>query len=394
MGKRIFLDYAATTPVDRRVLKYMNTYYKRYFANPSSIHTEGNITSNILDDLRSRVAKLIGVKSNEVIFTASGTESNNLAIRGLINGINNDDNRLFNSWKEIIPEILTTNIEHPATLETCKYVEGDCAEVTYIPVEDNGKIDVSKLSKYLNEKVLLLSIIWVNNEIGTLQDIKGISRELKKWKNDNGKSFAEPPYLHIDASQAPYMYDVNLDRLGADMMTLDSSKIYGPKGVGTLICKDHLPLQSIIFGGSQEFGKRAGTENLPLIAGFTKALEFVQEEKSREFERLSEIREYFITKLSKEIPEVQIISVKNGSPHILNICIPNANAEFSVIKLDEKGIACSSTTACRSNHGDGKSYVVEAINPECASSSLRFSFGRDTKKKDIDFTIAQISDII
>jgi cysteine desulfurase len=396
LNERVFLDYASTTPVDKRVLKAMKPYFRVNFGNPSAFYKEGVEAENAVENAREKIATIAGVKPHEIIFTGSGTESDNLALFGIINGIQKDDNKIFDFWRDKKMHIITSEIEHPAVLESCKEMEKiGLVDVDYMPVSESGKINTSKIKKYLRPETILISVILANNEIGTIQSIRDISREIKKYKNEMGRRFDELPFLHTDASQAPMYLDIHLDRLGAHMITLDSSKIYGPKGVGCLIKKSYVPMKSITFGGGQEFGVRPGTENVPSIIGFARAFEIANEEREKNYEKVSELQKYFVRQLEEKIPEAKINgTLKSRIPNNINICIPGLNSEFAVIQLDEKGIACSAMTACKSTSEEAKSYVVNALGEDCGTSSLRFSFDKNTKKKEIDYVIEKISDII
>jgi cysteine desulfurase len=234
-----------------------------------------------------------------------------------------------------------------------------------------------------------------NNEIGTIFPVRDISRVIHKFKKELGKEKKSYPYLHTDASQSPNYMDININRLGIDMMSLDGSKIYGPKGSGVLIKKSYVQIDSISFGGSQEFGLRSGTENLPLIYGFYLALKKTLEIQEQESVRIINLQKYFILKIQNYFPEIKINgSVEKRLPNNINICVPNINAEFTVIKLDHLGISCSSMTACRNMTDVSSSYVVESLGEKCGESSLRFTMGRETKKSDIDRVIKSLSKII
>jgi cysteine desulfurase len=383
-NKRVFLDYASTTPVDSEVFNKMKKYFSSSFANAQSIHKEGLENKKVLNESREKVARLVQVKDNEVIFTAGGTESVNLGILGLANKLKKEIER---------PHIITTNIEHVAVLESCKYLEKNGFDITYLPVNENGVVTSPQIKEALKPETILVSVMLANNEIGTIMPIRDISRVIQKYKKENNKS--SYPYLHTDASQAPNYLDVNVNRLGVDLMSLDGSKIYGPKGIGCLIKKNYVDIESISFGGHQEFGLRAGTENIPLIYGFALSLEKTLKIQKTEKERLEKLQKYFIKELQNKIPNSKINgSIKNRLPNNVNVCIPKINAEFVVIQLDQNGIACSSMTACRNMTKVSSSYVVESLDKDCADSSLRFSMGRNTKKSHIDKVIKTLSKII
>ena len=395
-NKRIFLDYAATTPVDGRVFREMKKFFSRDFANPLSFYKEGILANQAVENARRTIARITGVRDTEVIFTSSGTESDNLAILGVLAGVKKDDSNLFASWKNVTPHIVTTVIEHPAILETCREAEKqNLATVTYLPVLENGLIDTSKLQNVLTEETLVVSVILVNNEIGTVQSLRDVSREIKKFKNKIGRRHDEAPFLHTDASQSPCFYDINLDRLGVDMMTIDGSKIYGPKGCGCLIKKSYVPMSSIQFGGNQELGLRPTTHNVPLIVGLARALEIANERREAEFEKILKLQKYFFDLIEREIPAAKINgSTKNRVPNNINICIPGLNSEFAVIQLDEMGVACSAMTSCKSTSENAKSYVVDALGGNCGASSLRFTLGSATKASEIRRVVKKIKKVI
>lgn len=391
-NKRIFLDYAATTPVDKEVFKKMKKYFSDNFANCQSIHSEGVENKKVLDSCRERIARMVQAKDKEIIFTAGGTDSNNLAIIGLANRIKKEFDKREEKGK---PHIITTNIEHVAVLEAVEHLSQNGFDITYLEVSEEGVIDSKQVEQNLRPETVLVSVMLANNEIGTVMPIRDISRVIQKYKKDNGINKGNYPYLHTDASQAPNYLDININRLGVDMMSLDGSKIYGPKGIGCLVKKDYVEIESISFGGGQELGLRAGTENLPLIVGFTEALDKTLQIQKEENKRLHEIQKYFISELENKFPKAIINGSKEKRlPNNVNVCFTGLNSEFAVIQLDEKGIACSAMTACRNLSEVANSYVVEALGQKCGKSSLRFSMGRDTKKGDIDKVIKALSKIV
>lgn len=395
-SKRVFLDYAATTPVDNRVLRAMKPYFNKKFANPLAFYKEGLEVARAIDDARLSVARITGVKKEEVIFTSSGTEADNLAISGVLRGLKNDDSNLFAKWQKETPHIITSEIEHPAILETClekqKIQE---AEVSFIKVTSDGVINTQEIQKKIRENTFLISIMMVNNEIGTIEPIKNISREIKKYKEKIGRSQNDPPYLHTDASQAPCFLNINVDQLGVDLMTLDGSKIYGPKGIGCLIKKSYVPMSAIQFGGNQEFGLKPGTHNVANIVGFSRALEIAKSEKDGDFLKLESLQKYFLEQIEKKFPKAKLNGgIKNRIPNNLNFCFPNLNSEFAIIQLDELGISCSAMSACKNTSDNAISYVVESLGENCGKSSLRFSMGRKTTKKDIDLTLKALEKIL
>jgi cysteine desulfurase len=379
--KRIFLDYASTTPLDRKVAKAMAPFTTKHFGNPSALYKEGLVAKAALKDARERIAPLLNIRVEEIIFTGSGTEADNLALLGLFNHFK----------KQFTPHIITTAIEHPAVLEACKYIEQQGGEVSYIGVEEHGIVDPQKIKAALKPTTILVSVMYANNEIGTIQPIREIARQVKEYREANKTEF---PFMHTDASQAANYLDLSFQKLGVELMTLDASKIYGPKGIGLLGVRRTVPLTPILFGGGQEKGLRAGTENVPAIVGMAAALVAAQAMKEKETVRLKALQDYFIAQVIKISPNVLI----NGDsvlrlPNNVNICIPGLDAEFAVIKLDHEGISCSSASSCMNLSENSYSYVIDAL-PErgknCRESSLRFTFGRYTTKRELRLTLDKI----
>jgi len=390
--ERIYLDYASTTPVDSRVFDAMAPYFSEKFSNPSSLYKEGVLIKKVIEDCRLKVSRILKARLNDVYFTGSGTESNNLALLGL-----------FENYKNKIekPHIIVSKIEHPAIIEVAKEIEKRGGEVTYLSVNEKGLVNLDELQKALKAETILVSIMYANNEIGTIEPLGKIARIIKKFRKENETQL---PYFHTDASQAPNYLDCNVEKLGVDLMTLDGSKIYGPKGVGCLYKKHNVQLKPIMFGGGQESGLRPATENVAGIVGFAKAFEIAQENFEAEFDRMKELQKYFIEQLSNKISQATLNgAIEDRLPNNINICIPGINAEFAVIQLDEKGIACASMTACKNLDDESRSYVIEALredesrsdsSKDCAISSLRFSMGRKTTKKEIDLTIKKLKVIL
>jgi len=383
--RKIYLDHASTTPLNKKVLSFMNQYFSKDFFNPSSVYNEGRHVSKILEESRTSVARYIACKSDDIIFTGSGTESDNMAILGVYEAYR----------KKIVPHFISSTIEHPAVIETLKEVERRGGEVTYIVPEEDGIVSIKKIAKEIKDTTVLISIIHANNEIGTIQPIKDISRKVNIWKKENNRGVHEYPFIHTDASQSPNYIKCNRESLGADLITLDSSKIYGPKGVGVLYKHSKVLMNPIMFGGGQENGHRPGTENISGIVGFAKALEITEEMREKETKRLYKLQKYFIEELIKALPGSTINgSLKNRLVNNINICIPGIDSEFITIALSQKGIQCAFMTACRNLGDDSASYVIGQINPECSKSSIRFSMGRDTKRGDLKKVIKELRNII
>lgn len=370
--QRIYFDHASITPVDGVVEEKMRAAAV-IFCNPSSLYAEATVNKQAITEARKSIAAFFNVQCDEVIFTASGTEANNLAIMGIFNG--------YKGKKT--PHFVVSAIEHSSVLEACIEVERLGGQVTYVLPEKNGTIDPKKVRSALKPTTVLVSVMYANNEIGTIQPVGAIGRTIKEYRNQN-----EYPFFHTDASQAPNYLPIHIGQLCADMVTLDGGKVYGPRGVGLLVARRNVPLHPIIFGGGQERGLRSGTENVAAIVGFAEALTIAEKMRESEGERLIELREY----AEKEIKNKFSDAVIHGEsaprlPNTFNVCWPGLDAEFAVIKLDNLGIMASSASACQSNAEESYSQTVAAlpdIGETCKRSSLRFSMGRATTKKDVD----------
>lgn len=385
--QNIFLDYASTTPVRPEVLEVMRGYEKNYFANPSALYTGALKAKDFLSHARESVAETLSTQKKCIIFTSGGTESNNLALLGVFESCMR---KMKVNGKSYIPHIVTTNIEHPAILEVCSEIERRGGKVTKVKVSEDGLVSPKDVRDALTPETILVSVMYANNEIGTIEPIKEISRVIKDHRQKNGTEF---PYFHTDACQAPLYLDLNILKLGVDMMTLDGIKIYGPRGFGVLFIKDGVEISPILFGGGQEAGLRSGTENVASALGFAKAFELAQKERESESERLVKIRDYAFEKILKTFPNAKVNgSRENRLPNNINICFsatsadkPNIDAEFAVISLDVHGISASYSSSCRTLKEDSSSYVVEALgNGDCSLSSLRFTLGKNSTKSDID----------
>jgi len=371
-----YLDNSATTPVDKRVLKEMLPYFSEKFGNPSSMHTKGLEAKQAVETARKRIAKIIGAEEKEIIFTSGGTESVNLAIKGIA---------LSNMEKG--NHIITTKIEHHAVLEACKYLqEFEGFEVTYVDVQKNGIVDPKEIEKAVKKNTILITVMYANNEIGAIQPLREISQIAKKNKI----------IFHTDACQAGCYLDLNVKNLGVDLMTLNGSKIYGPKGIGCLYVRKDVVLIPLLHGGEQEFGVRSGTENVPSIVGFAKALEIAQKMREKESKRLIKLRDHLSKELVKKIPHSQINGdMEKRLPNNVNISIYGVEGESMLLHLDSKGICASTGSAC-SSHSLEPSHVIMALGLpiEASHGSLRFSLGRFTAKKDVYKVIKELPKIV
>lgn len=378
-NSRLYFDYASTTPIDARVLKAMLPYFKDDFANPSSLYGEGVAIKNRVETARKEVATILEAHSDEIYFTSGGTEANNLAIFGIFEEAKKNNKH---------PHFVTTSIEHPSVLECFEKIKKLGGEVSYVPVLENGIVDLLEFKKIIKENTTLVSIAYANNEIGVIQPV----REIAKMIRGCSKNIV----FHIDACQAPNYLNLTVNTLGVDLMTLDASKMYGPKGVGALYIKRRVRLSPIMYGGSQERGIRPGTENVAGIVGFAESLKIAQKTKEKESARLTKLRDFSIAKILSLSPNFSL----NGDPQArlgnnINICFPGFNGEFLVFQLDAKGISVSSVTSCRNLSLDSSSYVIGALGKEdCAKSSLRITLGRFTKKSDVDKMIKTLASLL
>ncbi|MFA4890558.1 MAG: cysteine desulfurase family protein [Candidatus Paceibacterota bacterium] len=388
--KRIYLDHAATTPVDPRVKKAMESFWAGNFGNPSSLYKEGRDAKRAINIARADIAKIIGARPEEIIFTSGGTESNNLAIFGVVgfdcfnfSRLNPKGSDAGSKSKRFNPHIITTKIEHHSVLNQIKFLEKNGFDVTWLDVGKEGVIDPKDVGKALKPNTILVSIMYANNEIGTIQPIKEIGKILRKHK---ARLTDGQAVFHTDACQAAGYLDLNVEKLGVDLMTVNGSKMYGPKGVGFLYVKKNTKLAPIMCGGEQEKGLRPGTENVPAIIGLAEAFKIAQKEKNKEVRRLTILRDYFIERITKEIQKVFLNGhAQNRLPNNVNISILGTEGEAVVLYLDEYGISCSTGSACSSASLEPSHVIMALKKPhEYGHGSLRFTLGRKTTKKEID----------
>ncbi|MFC1802006.1 cysteine desulfurase family protein [Patescibacteria group bacterium] len=385
--KRIYLDYAAGTPVDKRVLKAMKRFLSVDFGNSGAIHKEGVVAKNTLEECRKKVASIFNSQTGEIVFTSGGTESNSLAIFGVVN------NLITEGKKESDLHIITSKIEHASVIESFRDLESRGVKVDYISVNKDGLINLEDFKSKLTKDTNLVSFIYASNEIGVVQDVSSIAKIIRNVARKN--NIEKKTVFHIDASQSPLYLSLNVVKLGVDLMTIGGQKIYGPKGVGALYIRRGVKIRPLFIGGSQERKIRPGTENIPLIVGLTKALELAEERREEEVKRLTEIRDYFINQILEKIPEAEI----NGSlterlPNNVNVSFEGVNnPEFIVLQLDQKGIACSTKSACINEKGS-LSNIVRALNKEGITNAFRFTLGRSTRKRYIDYVVRVLVGIL
>lgn len=366
--RQVYLDNSATTPIKGDVLKEMLPFLTEHFGNASSLYTPGLVARRALDEAREKVAALINAKANEVYFTGCGSESDNWVLKGVASSLKNKGNH-----------IITTVTEHPAMLRTCEYLEKNGYEVTYLGIDDQGRLNPAELEAAIKDTTILVSIMMVNNEIGTIHPIKELAAIAKK----HGVLF------HTDAVQALGNVPIDVKDLGVDFLSMSAHKIYGPKGVGGLYIRRGAKLGTLIFGGGQESGKRAGTENVAGIVGFGKAAELALNSLDEHIKHSTEIRNYLAEKLPAEIPDVIINgSMDNRHPGNLNVTFKYIEGESILIQLDACGICISTGSAC-SSKSLKPSHVLSALGVpvELIHGTVRFSVGDFTTKEDIDYTV-------
>lgn len=368
---KIYLDNAATTRLDSRVLAKMKPYLTTEYGNASSIHYMGQNNNLVLEAARDRIAKILGAQSKGVIFTSGASESNNAIIKGVM---------LANSDKG--KHLIVSAIEHPCVLQSARQLIKHGFELDLAPVTEDGLIDMVALDKMIRPDTVLVSIMAVNNEIGVIQDLKTIA----KLVHDKGA------YFHSDIVQAiPYL-DIDIEDLGLDFASLSSHKFYGPKGVGIAYLNPKIKIEPLIAGGEQENGLRAGTYNLPNIVGFAEALELAYKEKTEHLNTVRELRDYMWSRIEAEIPEVHLNgSLTYRTPNNLNILFSRIEGEAILMDLSMKGICVSTGSAC-SAHNLKTSYVLQAIGLtlDNLNSNIRFSLGKFNTKKEIDYTVAAL----
>lgn len=384
--KQIYLDNAATTPVDKTVAKIMAVCQNSIYGNPGSLHKAGQVAKREIIKARAKIAKILNCKSEEIIFTGSGTESDNLAILGVARENKNYGNH-----------IITSKIEHHAVLYPVEQLKKEGFDVCVLPVNKNGLILIEDLRKSITDKTILISIMYANNEIGAIEPIKEILKIIKDIREDRLKrNIKNPIYFHTDACQASGYLDLNVQNLGIDLLTINASKIYGPKGVGLLYVRSGVKIEPIIFGGGQERGLRSGTENVVGIVGFAKALELSQKNYKKESVRQTKLRDYFIKQILQKIPKTEINGgLENRLPNNINISFLDIEGEAMLLWLDKYGVYCSTGSACDSQSLEPSHVILALGKPyEYANGALRFTLGKQTTKKDLDYVLKILSKIV
>lgn len=375
----IYLDYAAATPLDERVLAAMRPYLTEAFYNPSAAYASARNVRREVEAARETIARIIGVKPAELIFTAGATESINLAVTSI---------------RDAYPDghIITTAIDHPAVLRTVQSV----ADHTLIPVGPTGRLGITELEKAITDTTTLVSVGYVNSEIGTIQPLKEIARLIRAVRAERTARGSDTPiFFHTDASQATGHIGIHVSRLGVDMMTINAGKAYGPKQAGVLYAAAAVPLRPYVLGGGQERSLRSGTENVAGIIGMAEAFTIAEAARAAEVRRLQALRQGAAAQLVSRIPgSVVNGDAKYGSPHILSISIPGVDGERLLMELDERGIMVATGSACAANK-DTKSHVLSGIGlpDELISGSLRLSFGRNTTGEQLSLAVDVICEL-
>lgn len=373
--RQVYLDYSATTPVKKEVLDAMLPYFTENFGNPSSLYTVGQTSKEAINKARAQLAKLINADPSEIFFTGSGTEADNWAVFGIADKLKSKGNH-----------IITTKIEHHAMLHSCEFLEKQGYDVTYLGVKPDGRIDLDELKAAITDKTILISVMFVNNEVGTIQPIKEIG-EIAKEKGI---------VFHTDAVQALGNVKIDVKELGIDLMSMSAHKIYAPKGVGAFYIRKGVNLSNFVHGGAQESKRRAGTENLPGIVGFGAAAELAEKNLDKHIEHCSTLRNYLIEQVKANIPNV----IVNGSmeyrhPGNANISFEYIEGEAMLLLLDANGIAVSTGSAC-SSASLVPSHVLTALGipVERIHGTLRFTVGDFTTKDDIDYVVETLTNIV
>ncbi|MEX1064106.1 MAG: cysteine desulfurase family protein [Candidatus Paceibacterota bacterium] len=381
--RKIYLDHAGATYLDLQVKRVILSQLGN-FGNASSVHGAGRLAKKSIDASRKEIASILNSKPEEIVFTGSGTESDNLAIFGVAR-----------ANKKLGKHIIATKIEHHAVLRACQYLEkNEGFKVSYLDVGDNGIVDPVAVAKALRPDTTLVSIMYANNEIGTIQPISRISKTIREFRR--GRLNQNFPFLHTDACQAAGALNLNVQELGVDLLTLNGSKIYGPKGAGLLYARKGVAISPVIVGGSQEGGLRAGTENPALIAGLAKALEVADRIKGKEGKRLAKLRDYTIESILSHIPGTHLNGDSNFRlPNNVNISFASIDGEMLMLALDQEGIQVSTGSACTTGTTEA-SHVIKALGlgEDMDKGNLRITLGRKTTKKDIEDILKTLPKII
>lgn len=382
--KTIYLDHAATTATDKEVLKRMLPFFCEQFGNPSSLYGLGKEAEKALADSRKKIASSIKALPENILFTSGGTESNNLAIFGAAE-----------AYQHKGKHIISVVTEHSSVLEPLKKLSKKGFEITFLKTDSTGMIDVEELQKAIRKDTILISVMTVNNEIGTIMPIPEIGREVLKYRKENNTPF---PLFHTDACQAANYLEVDVEKFHTDILTLNAGKIYGPKGIGILYVRRGIKIEPQIIGGGQEKELRAGTENVAAIVGMAFALELAIKNRDKDSKKILELSQYFYKNLKNKISDIKLNGKEFGPdrlPSNINISFKNIEGEALVLYLSEKGIMCSTGSACHAKSLE-ESHVLTAIglSKKEAASSIRFTLGKENTKEEIDYVLKYLPAIV
>lgn len=380
--KRTYLDHAAATPISAEALNVMMVIVKKFSANPSGIHREGREARATLEAARAEVAGILFAHADEVVFTSGATEANNMTLLGAVGA----------AFKHGVarPHVIVSAIEHPSVLEVVRALEGENVKVDYLPVDSRGLVNPRDLRKLITPDTVLVSVMYANNEIGTIEPIHDIAKEIRHARKMNGSVY---PYFHTDAAQAGNYLDLDVRSLGVDLMTLSSGKTYGPRGVSALYVRRGVKIEPLMYGGEHEGGRRAGTEATALAAGFATALIEAQKMSSKESLRVQKLRDLLAEKILKKISGTSVNgSLEHGLPNILNLSIEGIESDALVLYLDAAGVAASGKSSCKSADSD-PSHVIIALGKK-ENGTVRFSLGRNTKREDIMYVAKELPRIV
>jgi len=396
--ERIYLDYSATTPTDKKVLEAMMPYFRDKFGNPSSIHAFGQEAIAGVDKARERAAEFFNCEVDEIIFTSGATESDNLAIKGVVKALKKDVKN---------PHIITSAVEHPAVLAPCRELEKEGVKVTYLPVEPNGTVDAREFKNAVKDNTVLVSVMYVNSEVGSVQPIREIGKivkkinekKLKDWKNAKPAVRGDKPrpiYFHTDATQAVNFFNCDTRRNHIDLLSMSGHKIYGPKGVGLLFVKSGTPIEPLQSGGRQENNLRSGTYNVPGIVGLGRALDLLAAEQEKNNKKIAKLRDMLVSGVMENIPDVVLnTDRKNASPAHANFSFLGVEGESILIALDLEGVAVSTGSACASGKLEpSHTLLAMGIKPEIAHNSVRFTLGKLTTEKEIKRVVKILPPIV
>ena len=377
----VYLDHAGTTPLDSKVLEAMVPYFTQHFGNPSSLHSVGQEARYALDEARERVAGVLNCRSREIVFTAGGTESDNAAIHGVATALHETGNH-----------IVTSSVEHHAVLHACQYLESQGFEVTYLSVDADGMVQPEAVYNAINERTTLVSIMYGNNEIGTINPIAEISKAVARRASELERTIV----MHTDGVQAAGFLDLNLRNMGVDMMSLSGHKFYGPKGTGALYIRRGTPLLPLIQGGGQERERRSGTENIPGIIGFSAALEAADAQRDEVSVHCTALRDRIIQHIAENIPDCHLNGHETQRlPNNVNFSFQGIEGEAILLGLDVAGIAASSGSACSSGSLE-PSHVLLALaqSAELARGSLRVTLGRENTVEEVDYFLGVLDRLV